>query len=109
MLCYDIADPRRLARVHDVARTFGQSLQYSVYLIVGTKEDIEAMVKQLEAEIEADEDDIRIYPLRRPVEFVIVGRASVDGVTVVDADVEVRYVDWNGGAEDEGDCDNSVG
>ncbi len=37
LVCYDISDPRRLQRVHKTISRHGIPLQYSVFLIEGTR------------------------------------------------------------------------
>ncbi len=61
LLCYDIRNPRRLARVHRRVRRAGLSLQYSLfYLEMGTPQ-VDALLRDLAALIDEDEDDLRLY------------------------------------------------
>lgn len=61
LLCYDIADPKRLQRVFRAASKVGQPLQYSVYIIHGGEEVLQPLLTRLSEIIDHDEDDIRIY------------------------------------------------
>lgn len=63
LLAYDIADPRRLVRVHRTVRDYGLPLQYSVFLVVGTAHDLDLLLAELDRIIHPKEDDIRVYPL----------------------------------------------
>lgn len=74
LLAYDIADPKRLARVHRLVRGHGTPLQYSVFLIVGTAAQIDALLDQLDDIIEPAADDIRVYPLPQPLRAAHYGR-----------------------------------
>ena len=74
LLAYDIADPRRLVRVHHTVRAYGMPLQYSVFLVPGTAATIDALVAELAGIIEQAEDDIRIYPLPKQPDVVHYGR-----------------------------------
>ena len=65
LLCYDIADPRRLARVHRIMQKEGIALQKSVFKLVVTEGRLSALVNQLTSEIDVQQDDIRIYRLHR--------------------------------------------
>jgi CRISPR-associated protein Cas2 len=67
LLAYDIADPRRLVRVHRTVRRFGMPLQYSVFLIVETARGIDQLLVLLDDIIAPSRDDIRVYPL--PMRF----------------------------------------
>jgi CRISPR-associated protein Cas2 len=74
LLAYDIADPKRLTRVHRTVRGYGMPLQYSVFLVPGTAATIDALLTKLEAIIEPALDDIRVYPLPARPDAVHYGR-----------------------------------
>lgn len=76
LLAYDIADPKRLVRVHRTVRRHGIPLQYSVFLVPATPVDIDALLSELSAIIEEAKDDIRVYPLPRHLEWVQFGRQT---------------------------------
>lgn len=67
LLAYDIADPKRLVRVHRTVRGSGMALQYSVFLVVGTTRDLDQLLAALDDIIKPSRDDIRVYPL--PMQF----------------------------------------
>lgn len=67
LLAYDIADPKRLVRVHRTVRGSGMALQYSVFLVVGTTRDLDQLLAALDEIIKPSRDDIRVYPL--PMQF----------------------------------------
>jgi CRISPR-associated protein Cas2 len=58
IVCYDVADPKRLRRVFKVCKDFGQHLQFSVFecdLTVSEKLQFE---EKLVAEIKREEDQV---------------------------------------------------
>jgi len=58
IVCYDVADPKRLRRVFKVCKDFGQHLQFSVFecdLTVSEKLQFE---EKLAAEIKREEDQV---------------------------------------------------
>lgn len=63
LVCYDIADPRRLGRVYRFMAGKGKHLQYSVFLCSLTWQELQMMKEKLSDLIDEEEDDIRIYPL----------------------------------------------
>lgn len=63
LLSYDIADPRRLARVHRTVKRQGLPLQYSVFLIADTPAVLDGLLAELDDIIDPRADDIRVYPL----------------------------------------------
>lgn len=63
LLCYDIANPRRLQKVHRTVVACALPVQFSVYYFRGTTNDAEALLQQLEPLIKNSEDDIRIYTI----------------------------------------------
>ena len=75
LLAYDIANPKRLTRVHRCLKRWGVPLQYSVWLVPGQPEDIQRLLQQLKALIVAGEDDIRLYALPKRPQVDCLGRA----------------------------------
>lgn len=95
LLCYDIADPKRLGRVHKIATENGQPIQYSVFLIYKTDEQLDQLVKELTREIEPKEDDIRIYPLNNPSTATTLGHpVQLDGVYLINPEVKVEFAPY---------------
>lgn len=77
LLCYDIADPKRLQRVFRVASKVGQPLQYSVYCISGGEEVLKPLLDKLSAIIDHDEDDIRVYRICDKSAITSLGRSII--------------------------------
>ncbi|WP_447974741.1 CRISPR-associated endonuclease Cas2 [Nitrospira sp. Kam-Ns4a] len=63
LVCYDIADPARLARVLRLMKGEGVHLQYSVFLCSLTWPELAALKESLAARIDPRVDDVRIYPV----------------------------------------------
>ncbi|MBI5194808.1 MAG: CRISPR-associated endonuclease Cas2 [Nitrospirae bacterium] len=63
LICYDIANPKRLGRVYRFMSGEGKHLQYSVFHCSLTWKELQAMKVRLSYLIDEEEDDIRIYPL----------------------------------------------
>jgi CRISPR-associated protein Cas2 len=61
LLCYDISNPRRLARVHRRVRRAGLSLQYSLFYLEMGAPQVDELLRDLAALIHEDEDDLRLY------------------------------------------------
>lgn len=88
LICYDIADPRRLNRVHRCLTRHGIPLQYSVFLVYAHKTGLQAVLAELRALIDHRKDDVRAYPLPRKVDYQHLGRQLFpDGVTVTGNDL----------------------
>ncbi|MGH2763642.1 MAG: CRISPR-associated endonuclease Cas2 [Thermoleophilaceae bacterium] len=66
LLAYDIRKPKRLRRVHQVAMTFGQPLQYSVFVCDLTKVELISLRGALLEEMKTDEDSVSIFDLGPP-------------------------------------------
>ncbi len=74
LVCYDIADPRRLLRVHRYLRETGLPVQYSVFAIRLTPRQLALLLQDLNRRIEPREDDVRIYPLPEHGERLNIGK-----------------------------------
>ena len=74
---YDIANPRRLQRVHRAMCAMATPLEYSVFLLVGTARTRDACLAAISALIDPREDDVRCYPLPLRGFQRRIGRASL--------------------------------
>ena len=84
VLAYDIADPKRLVRVHRTVREWGLPLQYSVFLVYASSTGLNSLLARLDAIIDRRQDDIRVYTLPRRVEMTHYGRQILpEGVGLV--------------------------
>lgn len=63
IVCYDISDPRRLARVHRALKRQATPIQYSVFLLQGTERQLQDCLQKIELLIDRHTDDVRAYPL----------------------------------------------
>jgi CRISPR-associated protein Cas2 len=74
LVCYDIAEPRRLGRVWRAVREFAVPLQYSVFWArldgIGLGEALGAIATKMDPRC----DDVRLYPLPENVQITGLGR-----------------------------------
>jgi CRISPR-associated protein Cas2 len=63
LICYDIADPRRLQRVHAIACRHAVPFQYSLFCREATRKEIAMILDTLAEAIDPRHDDLRAYPL----------------------------------------------
>jgi CRISPR-associated protein Cas2 len=84
LLAYDIADRKRLEKVHRTVRRVGIPLQYSVFLVPGTQALLDSLLAELGDIIVTSEDDIRVYTLPTRVQVSRLGRQGMtDGILLV--------------------------
>jgi len=83
LLCYDIADPKRLAKIARLARTEGIPLQYSVFLIRKDNAELGQMLNQICEIINEKEDDIRIYPVKIDNQILLGTQILPEGIEVI--------------------------
>lgn len=88
LICYDIANPKRLQKVHRTICKHAFMVQYSVYLADMTKVQCDALLIELASIIHKREDDIRFYPLPSKL------KATQLGICCVSDDL------WLGGISD---------
>jgi CRISPR-associated protein Cas2 len=79
LITYDIADPRRLSKVHRLVKSVGIPLQRSVFLAWLSKDDVEELVDALSGIINQYRDDIRIYHLPQRTELFTLGIQQLPG------------------------------
>ena len=63
LVTYDIANPRRLARVFKHLKKEGVPMQYSVFAVDGSNAKMGALMAHLGTLIDLREDDVRAYRL----------------------------------------------
>ena len=63
VVAYDICNPRRLRKVHKITKSYGESLQYSVFLCRLDTKRLKKLEAQLSREIDNDEDQILLMKL----------------------------------------------
>ncbi len=63
LMAYDIADPKRLARIHRVLKQQGLPVQYSVFTVVLKRKALLRLLERINALINQREDDVRCYRL----------------------------------------------
>jgi CRISPR-associated protein Cas2 len=91
IICYDIASPRRLARIHRALKKHSLPLQYSVFLFSGTDAQLQQCLAQLEQLMDPRHDDIRAYPLpQRGLRLVVGPSALPEGILLASLPPEWR-------------------
>jgi CRISPR-associated protein Cas2 len=76
LVCYDIADNGRLARVYRFMKDRGSHLQLSVFLCSLTWPELGELKGALSELIDETKDDVRIYPLPAGETIVALGRGD---------------------------------
>ena len=91
IVAYDIADPKRLQRVHHTMRGYGDPLQYSVFRCMLSPSERVLLIEALTPIINHREDQIMLINLgpadgRAQTSFEILGRtlpSELDRVAVI--------------------------
>jgi CRISPR-associated protein Cas2 len=76
-VCYDIASPRRLRRVHAFLKKHGLPVQYSVFLVEADRSGLDALLDGLRERIHPKRDDVRAYGLPRRLWYKSLGAPSL--------------------------------
>lgn len=95
-LCmYDIRDPKRLRRIHEIAVDYGERLQYSVYVCDLTRQQLIAFRARLHDTMHLRDDSVSIFDLG-PAGGRAVRRVEHLGRTpeIADADTGDSAVIW---------------
>lgn len=100
LIAYDIADPRRLVRVHRCLKQHALPVQYSVFLGLMNERELERVLGEVAALIAAEEDDVRAYPVPERCEALTLGRQYLpEGVLLAEPGCQ-RLLDGNQAAEE---------
>jgi len=74
LIAYDIADPRRLSRVHRTLKKQGLPVQYSVFTVVLKRKALLRFLESINQLIMPAEDDVRFYRLPEHIDIKALGR-----------------------------------
>lgn len=74
VVSYDIADPKRLGRVHRILKRQGLPVQYSVFSVVMRRPQLLRLLESIDAVIDSAEDDVRCYTLPARVRTWLLGK-----------------------------------
>lgn len=74
LICYDIADPRRLQRIHRRIKRDGVAVQYSIFQCDLDDLHFARLVADLKCLVDPRSDDIRIYGPRQDAPVMWIGR-----------------------------------
>jgi len=66
MIVYDIADPKRLRKVHKIMKNHGLPVQQSVFFVQGKERNVNVLLDKIEKVMALDKDDLRAYPVSHP-------------------------------------------
>ncbi|MDX1919097.1 MAG: CRISPR-associated endonuclease Cas2 [Candidatus Caenarcaniphilales bacterium] len=77
ILCYDITEPKRLAKVAKACLGFGERVQKSVYECHLTKIQINKMISKLVPLIDQETDGLRIYRIAGDPQVLTWGKVPV--------------------------------
>lgn len=85
LICYDIADPKRLSRVHRLLSRYAVPVQYSVFTARLNKPDLMKLLAEVQKRINPREDDVRAYTLPERCEATAMGvQFFPEGVMLLD-------------------------
>ena len=88
IVCYDMADPRRLARIFKLLKAHGIPLQYSVFLIEASSQEMAQLEEKICQLINRTEDDVRVYRLPAGPHRVILGQPLIPAGILIDCGVD---------------------
>ena len=77
LIGYDIADPKRLQRIHRRMTNYATPIQYSIFLLEGSEKLLTQCLTEVMQIFHKKEDDLRIYPLPHSCSQWRLGKASL--------------------------------
>ncbi len=85
LLAYDVADPKRLQRVHYYLRKHALAAQRSVFFLHATPVKLCEVLEAVTKRMRRDQDDLRAYPVEHPSRVWLSGQAAVKGALLQSA------------------------
>lgn len=73
-VAYDISEPKRLKRVATLCEEHGLRIQYSLFALLATIQEVRAFCGELESRIRQGADDVRLYAIAADVPILHCGR-----------------------------------
>ena len=73
LIAYDIANPRRLVRVHRYLKRHAIPAQYSLFILYGNERKLEHVLEAIDERIDRTEDDVRAYRVPQRCEVSMLG------------------------------------
>jgi len=93
LIAYDIANQRRLTRVHRFLRGHALPVQYSVFAARCSPAKLGMIRSSLAALIAKREDDVRCYPVPEPALLFVFGRKALpEGLRVLEGGLTLAPV-----------------
>jgi len=87
LIAYDLRNERRIARVHRLLTKVAVPVQYSVFAARGSQAAMRKLAGQVETLIDAEVDDVRIYPVpERPLLHTIGRTMLPEAALLLDAE-----------------------
>lgn len=77
LICYDVANPRRLGRIHRFMTRHGMPIQYSLFESWLTPPQLRGVIQRLTDLIDVGEDDVRIYSIRTDATIACLGQPTL--------------------------------
>jgi len=93
LICYDIASPRRLQRLHRQIARQAVMVQYSVYYTEENVAGVARLAELILGYIDQDEDDVRIYRLPSTLEIDLLGAQASPCLPVLEFRSKISAVD----------------
>ena len=75
VVTYDIANPRRLARLFNLLKKQGVPIQYSVFLVEASASTMNSLVEKMAKIVDEQADDVRAYRLPASIWKVAIGQS----------------------------------
>lgn len=83
LIGYDISSPKRLRRVYRFLSRRAYALQYSIFLAVVSRAELDEILRGVGQLIHPRRDDVRAWPLPESAKFQSIGPGLLEGVQAV--------------------------